>query len=363
VCYTAVMAIYGYCVWGIDASKYNCEPIRHIYHRASEELVALVLNFCLHEHLAVPVYHPDASYTKARRAIDTLIADKYIELYREYGTTIKRPRVYKRTSKFEQMFRMRVKDRLVVKESVLQGPSNVEIPGLEQYRALALATSLTLSTGAQVYRRINLIRAQGLYSLYAQGTYNYQSGIHKKERKQLLIDNEPTVELDYSALHPNLLLNREHLPCEDNIYDKILHYGLGLEWSKDKRNAMKLLTLAALNNDSLRAYAATANIMRNDNDVRLVNILGVKPKQAYDAILKTYSALTPYICRDKELWKWLQHQEGELMINILERLTDMGIVALPEHDSCIVQSRCRDQLKEVMENCYRAMTGYPIHVH
>ena len=136
-----------------------------------------------------------------------------------------------------------------------------------------------------------------------------------------------------------------------------------MEWSRAKRDALKRLTVAALNNDSLRAYASAANIMRDDNDVRLVEVLGVKPRQVYDAILKTYSALTPYICRDKELWKWLQHQQGELMINILERLAGMGIVALPEHDSCIIQARYKDQLKEAMEDCYRARTGFNIPVH
>lgn len=358
---------YEYVIWGVDTSEYNVRSIRSKLHGASEELMSLVLNFRLYNELKISMSSnrfsgSGTSYTYAKQALDTLIAKGYLILSRDYGTAIKEARTYQRTPKFEQTFRMRVKDKLLVKEKVLSGSSSIKVPGLKTYSELVKTVELSISNGFQVYRHVRLNQGESKNGIFAEGTYNYQNGIHKEERKLLLINGQPTVELDFPSLHPNLLLNREGQPCETQFYERLLT-ALDLPYSKTKRDALKRLVLPIFNTDSFASFSGAAYDMRDEHTgERLLDILGVKPRQIYDATLMVYPALKPYICCYTELWTLLLPEQTKLMVGILEQLAGEGIVGLPEHDSVIVQKQHRERLKQVMEQVYREQTGFDIQV-
>ena len=104
---------------------------------------------------------------------------------------------------------------------------------------------LSLSNRGQVLRKVVLYRIDGK-RLYASGIYNYQ-GIPKEERPYLLINGEVVVELGFSALHGNLLLNRVNEPSCRDFYERIL--------TELRVAPTKQMTNASFNVNSIRGYA------------------------------------------------------------------------------------------------------------
>ena len=90
---------------------------------------------------------------------------------------------------------------------------------------------------------------------------------------------------------------------------------------------------------------------------RLVDILGARPKQVYEAILKAHPKLSPYVCTGKQ-WKWLQTTDSEIMIEVLGTLAGTGVVGLPLHDSVIAPTKYIDIVRQVMSYCYEKKMGF-----
>jgi hypothetical protein len=248
-------------VESIDVSRYRAadRKVRHVFRGASAVLVAMVVNFAHSGELAVPGGHKGRGWHRRKAALDRLLENGYIEpLYGHWHDVAGgkgRCRVYRRTPLFEGTFRLRLPPRLVVTPSVLlkhrEAPSAHNrkkvnsIPALSTYAKLIEGADLSLSNSGQVFRKAVLYRVDGK-RLYASDVYNYQNGIPKEERGCLLIDGEPTVELDFSAMHGNMLLNRAGEPCRRDFYERILKK-LGVTPLEERRDAVKQLTNATFN--------------------------------------------------------------------------------------------------------------------
>jgi hypothetical protein len=362
----------------IDCYKAASRKIRRVFRGTSRELVVMVLNFARFSELAVPMSTSFYSgsplgYRKARAALDTLLKGGYVEPLRGFfhdataGTG--RCRTYRRTALFNQAFKLRLPDRLAVIHSALTSPSIRQeteehnrselnsISALATYDALIDGKKLSLRNGGQVFSDILLRRVDGK-RLYAKGTYNYQ-GLSKKERPLLLIDGEPTVELDFKSMHGNLLLNREGLPSDGRFYEKVLGC-LRLKVNEKHRKAVKPLVVASFNVKSVRGFGqACRRIVDRDDEERprLIDILGVRPRQVSAAIVKAHPSLVNWVCTGKH-WEWLQTADSEIMIDVLETLATMGIVGLPVHDSVIAPAKHADTLRRVVSDCYKRKMGF-----
>jgi hypothetical protein len=355
----------------IDVSRYRAadRKVRHIFKGADPVLVAMVVNFAHSGDLAVPGSHKGRGWHRRKEALDRLLEGGYVEsLYGHWHDMAGgrgRCRVYRRTGLFERTFRFRLPPRLVVIPSVLlkhrDEPSAHNrkkvnsIPALSAYARLIEDAELSLSNGRQVFRKAVLYRVDGK-RLYASDIYNYQNGIPKEERRHLLINGEPTVELDYSAMHGNMLLNRAGEPCRGDFYERILRE-LGVKPTEERRDAVKQLTNATFNVGIDGYGGALGGAVDEHSKKRLVEILGVRPKQVYEAILRAYPMLAPYVCTGKH-WEWLQTNDSEIMIDVLETLAMMGIVGLPVHDSVIAPARYANTVKAVMRGCYKNTMGF-----
>lgn len=230
------------------------------------------------------------------------------------------------------------------------------IPALSTYAKLLEGVELTLSNGGQVFSGVVLYRIDGK-RLYASGIYNYQNGIPSEERPHLLINGESVVELDFSAMHGNMLLNRVGEPCRSDFYERILRE-LGVTPSKARRDSVKQMVNASFNVNSIKGYAgAVGRTVDATSGKRLVEVLGAKPKQVYQTILRVYPALEPYVCNGKQ-WERLQTTDSEIMIDVLETLAKMEIVGLPVHDSVIAAAKYADIVKPVMSACYKKKMGF-----
>jgi hypothetical protein len=301
---------------------------------------------------------------RAKAALDTLKAGRWVKMILNYGTDIGRARVWGRTAKFDAAFYMKVGKRLVVKEALLSQPCQPigqdlgTVPRLETYAELIKTVELSRSDGGQVYKTPNLSRKDGK-RIYAHGIYHYQ-GLHQEERQHLLINGQPVVELDYSGMHPNLLFNKEELPCQADVYAAIMA-ALGVVATPERRKAIKLITNASFNVERISGFAWMVRKQVDDNGIPLTDVLGASPADLAEAILGVYPALRPYFCTG-EWWKWLHWQDSEIMIDALETLAKQGIAGLPVHDSVIAPIIHENAIRLAMEDAYRNQTGFDIYV-
>ena len=354
----------------VDISRYKAadRKIRHVFNGASAELVAMVINFAHSRELGVPGAHDRKGWNRRAAALKALMDGGYVaQLYGHWhDMTGGRGRcsTYRRTGLFERTFRFKLPPRLVVTSSALSStyePPPVahnrrkvnSLPALSAYAKLIEGVELSLSNRGQVFKTVVLHRVDGK-RLYASGVYNYQ-GIPKEERPYLLINGEAIAELDYSAMHGNMLLNRAGEPCCSDFYERVLAE-LGVARSKQNRDAIKQMTNASFNVKSTKGYAGSVSDV-NLSGKRLAEILGVKPKQVYEAILLAHPKLRPYVCTGMH-WDWLQTTDSEIMIDVLETLAKMGVVGLPLHDSVIAPTKHADTLKQVMSGCYLKKMGF-----
>ena len=128
--------------------------------------------------------------------------------------------------------------------------------------------------------------------------------------------------------------------------------------SKQRRDALKQMTTASFNVNSSKGYAgAVGRVVDKGSGKRLIEILGAKPKQVYEAILRAHPKLAPFICTGKH-WEWLQTTDSEIMIDVLETLAKAGVVGLPVHDSIMVPAQHKELARRVMAGCYKRRTGF-----
>ena len=232
------------------------------------------------------------------------------------------------------------------------------VPGLANYEQLIQNVVLSLSNGGQIFEHVWLKRKKA--RLFQQGDHNFQQ-LPSEERKNILINGTPTVELDFQSLHPNMLLNLNGKACAKvDIYSRILKE-LGIRKTKATRKALKIIMLIAINIDSTHSFSRYVNQTEFTKGKlkgqRIMDYLPVRPVDIYRAIIRAFPVLTPYICTGKYALQ-LQMKDSKIMIDILETLATQGIVALPVHDSVICPAQHEDFLRQVMIEEYQKVMGF-----
>jgi len=357
----------------VDLSAYANQRrfIRRAYPKASDELVMLILNFWCHPELAVSLRQQDydgtpISYRKVSKPLRLLLHDGYVEL--AIPSKAGRTGVYKQTPRFMQTFRFRglskrlrlLQDALTRHElegTRLKGVDIASIPELATYSALVAKTTLSLSNGEQVFRDVCLRRIKDA-RLYQMGNYGYQT-LPREERALLLIDGQPTTELDYASLHPTMLFNMAGKASPDtDIYADVLK-ALGIRVTKNRRAAVKLAFLIAISFPSVRGFPSYVGRLEEYKK----HLKGLaKPGDIYRAVIDFYPELKPYMCTGTQHGFKLQMKDSEIMIDVLETLANRGIVALPVHDSVICPVQHKEIVRQVMHQAYRDCMGFDIRV-
>jgi hypothetical protein len=118
---------------------------------------------------------------------------------------------------------------------------------------------------------------------------------------------------------------------------------------------------AAINLD--KAHETKANRSRKIPKPILYEELeksGLKPKDIIEAFTESLPAIEKYLFSGS--WLRLMLVESEITTAALRRLMELGIPALPVHDSIIAPTRHRDTTRRIMEEAYRQHTGFSIAV-
>lgn len=189
----------------------------------------------------------------------------------------------------------------------------------------------------------------------------------KAGRRAITIDAEPTTEIDYSAIHPNLLFWLADREAPEDVY-KAIQDATGLS-----RGLVKNLLLRLLNSNSDDGFKRTVTKSGNpktkefaakepDSRCGLLEgyIEGVpdhyKGAEFIDAIKLAFPELTEFIGQDR-LGVTLQWHDARIMERVIGRCLDAGFICLPVHDSVIVPESQKDLAMGIMQEEFSSYTS------
>lgn len=208
---------------------------------------------------------------------------------------------------------------------------------------LYLQHSFTLN-GVNLFPRISAIYNNSsfdccgrLYNKSKQGL-DYQN-LSAEKRKEIKIDGEETIELDYSALHITMLY---HMQGVDLTFDPYSFYS-------DRKQAKKVI-YRIFNSDNIGRMIYGLN--QEDTQVDWLNVI-TRAKQMHEKIAKYFGS---------GIGTKLMNIDSKIMLDVLEYFADKQIVALGMHDSVIIQKKHYEELKQVMKETYKKYIGKDIQV-
>ena len=189
---------------------------------------------------------------------------------------------------------------------------------------------------------------------YYDGEYQL---LNDNERSQLLINGNPVIEADFSALHPRMLYSFLGINLgNEDPYD-IFDGNLPL------RSAVKLLFNIAINAKSY--YAAfiafrdklNHNYSNPEKQKKMTAIMevmrdkGLNIKDLYRVILDCHPSIQKYISSDVGVR--LQNIDSMMATEVLEYFTGQNIPCLCIHDSFVVPQQYGNDLKDLMQETYK----------
>ena len=189
----------------------------------------------------------------------------------------------------------------------------------------------------------------GKFSLGGRFYGSVHQQLPKDYRKHIFINDNPTVELDYSALHIRMLYHLEGVDFRKDPYEGI-----------EEREKFKTVQLILINaKDRKKAVCGIRKEL-----MEMGYRTGLKDEDI-EGLIETFVSLHPTISKflHSGVGLKLQNIDSKIMDNILTNLTKMGIPALPVHDSVIVEKGYEEELKYQMVNCYKKVIGFEPVVH
>ena len=171
-------------------------------------------------------------------------------------------------------------------------------------------------------------------------------------RKTMIINGEPTEELDYSGLHVRMLYNHLGIDYRDECYV----YLKSDKANRDDRERIKLASLIVINSiDREKAKKAIHNQCRKKG----IHYSAGQSGRYYaliDLFQDYHARIKHFFLSGKGLE--LQYQDSVIIASILERMMKKGIPALPVHDSVICPARHKEFLRQVMMEEYEKAMGF-----
>lgn len=176
---------------------------------------------------------------------------------------------------------------------------------------------------------------------------NFGQRLPKDDRVHLTIDCLPTIEIDYSGLHPTMAYHLEGLdPPSDDPYD------IGI-WSTPEEKLVHRPIIKGFFNAMLNDEDGVAILSRSE-----AKKLGIGSAELRRQIVKAHPAISHRF--DSGFGMMLQYEDSCLAEKILLRLLTKGICCIPVHDSFIVQIIHAQTLRQTMFDVYFERFGRTI---
>jgi hypothetical protein len=166
-------------------------------------------------------------------------------------------------------------------------------------------------------------------------------GVPRAARPFITINGEPTKELDYAGLHLAMLYAKVGEPLHGDPYalDGIHH---------DHRKLIKITLMKMINAKKPRIARPRGMPLPP----------GVAWRDLQEAIAQKHAAIATYFRSGEGLR--LQRLDAEVAEDVMVSMMDRGVLALPIHDSFIVDYRHTEVLRREMLRAYRERLGAEI---
>ncbi len=192
-----------------------------------------------------------------------------------------------------------------------------------------------------------------LYGRLHTSGYNHMQGFSENERSEFTINSEPVVELDFSAIHPNLLYATEGIQFKGDPYTII-------DDRPEARPFLKRILLAMLNaKNELQALRAANYIFFQDREEKKrLNAIGITTAKPFIKLFKeAHKPISHYFCTGKETGMRIMNKDARIALDICTHFAKQNTPILAVHDSFIIQRKHRDELEEIMQKTYKKHSG------
>lgn len=230
----------------------------------------------------------------------------------------------------------------------------IEQPYWDKKAGLIKIRRVRLSQDNKFVRRV-FYRAD--WNLGGRFHGGWWQSIKEDWRKQIYINDEATVEQDYSGLHINLLYGLQGLEPQRDPYtlDNLLDFR-----DAEQRKIVKGIVLNAINADSeesaykaFRQQQETGSLEKSLKNKQLQLLL--------DAFREKHPSIADSICKDKGVE--LMEVDGRITAKVINHFTKKQIPVLTVHDSYITPHTHTGELRRVMnEAVTEELNGFKINI-
>ena len=164
--------------------------------------------------------------------------------------------------------------------------------------------------------------------------------LNKKQRKNIIIDDEEAVSLDYSQMGPRILYGLCGIrPTTQDCY-RIPNYDRYRNGIKKVFNAMTF---------------ADKQMKRFPKGVKQMFKEDIRFQEVSDAIQRYHSGIAHKLYVG--IGHYLQYLESQILIKVLLGLKDLGIHTLPIHDAVLLGKAWLYMSRQLMELVFQDMTN------
>jgi len=175
-------------------------------------------------------------------------------------------------------------------------------------------------------------------------------------RKDILIDDTPTVEVDFKGLHVQILAAEQGVDLPKDPYQ--LPHGTVLGTPPElQRQLVKKLVLTALNaTDRVSAYRSFRSEWQTGHMGK--TITNERLDALTERLLEQYPFLRDLVFADQGIR--LMNVDSQIAERVHRYFTQQGVVVLSVHDSFIVEYTRVGELRAVMGQASEAVVGRPL---
>ena len=202
-----------------------------------------------------------------------------------------------------------------------------------------------------------LIFSRGRWDCFGRFSGGFWQRVGDREeapyRRNIRINNEPTVELDYSSLHPNILTVEAGLEPLKDVYT--LGYQVDKKFDQEQqRQIMKGLVLNLLNATKLDA-ALDAFTYKQPTGHPFKRLKKAQFYAYVDAFKTKHPHLADKIGNDEGIR--LMFIDSQIMNIIIEKATIQDVPILTVHDSVICREKDEPYVRTLMREATKQVIG------
>jgi hypothetical protein len=214
--------------------------------------------------------------------------------------------------------------------------------------------NVQISNASKTVRRVF---SRGRWDCFGRFSGGFWQRVGDREeapyRRNIRINNEPTVELDYSSLHPNILTVEAGLEPLKDVYT--LGYQVDKKFDQEQqRQIMKGLVLNLLNATKLDA-ALDAFTYKQPTGHPFKRLKKAQFYAYVDAFKTKHPHLADKIGNDEGIR--LMFIDSQIMNIIIEKATTQEVPILTVHDSVICREKDEPSVRKLMREATKQVIG------